>query len=86
MAEEQKEMTSDEVYEDTLSVLENELQSIHENDPEEVVDASTDDKSTDIETPTYKEAEAAQQESQTAASVQSETPTEAIPELSLIHI
>ena len=80
MAEEQKEMTSDEVYEDTLSVLENELQSIHENDPEEVVDASTDDKSTDIETPTYKEAEAAQQESQTAASVQSETPTETIPE------
>ena len=48
MAEEQKEMTSDEVYEDTLSVLENELQSIHENDPEEVVDASTNDKSTNL--------------------------------------
>ena len=72
MAEELKEMSDAEMYEDTLGVLEKEFESMHAESTEEAVDAPTQSESTTEEepteqkasdTPTYEEAETAQQKS-----------------------
>ena len=81
MAEEQKEMTNAEMYEDTLEVLEKEYESMQDESTEEVVNAADSAVSTEeqtTETPTYKEAETAQQESSHSENDRQETPTETL--------
>ena len=81
MAEEQKEMTNAEMYDDTLEVLEKEYESMQEESTEEVVNAADSTESNEqqvAETPTYKEAEAAQQEPSDTEDDRQETPTETL--------
>jgi len=83
MAEEQKEMTSDELYDDTLGVLEKEYENILEESNEEVVNAADSAESTGeqtTETPTYQEAETAQQKPSNTEDDRPETPTETVSE------
>ena len=89
MAEELKEMSDAEMYEDTLGVLEKEFESMHAESTEEAVDAPTQSESTTEEepteqkasdTPTYEEAETAQQTSSNTEDDRHETSTEAVSE------
>ena len=89
MAEELKEMSDAEMYEDTLGVLEKEFESMHAESTEEAVDAPTQSESTTEEepteqkasdTPTYEEAETAQQTSSNTEDDRHETSTEAVAE------
>jgi hypothetical protein len=83
MAEEKQEMTTAELYDDTLEVLEKEYENILGESNEEVVNAADSAESTEeqtSETPTYEEAETAQQESSDTEDDRSTAPTETIPE------
>ena len=83
MAEEQKEMTSDELYDDTLGVLEKEYENMLEESNEEVVNAADSAESPEEQTtatPTYQEAETAQQKSSDTEDDRPETPTETVSE------
>jgi len=83
MAEEKQEMTTAELYDDTLEVLEKEYENILGESNEEVVNAADSAESTEeqtSETPTYEEAETAQQESSDTENDRSTAPTETIPE------
>jgi hypothetical protein len=83
MAEAQQEMTSAELYDDTLSVLEKEFENIQEESAEEVVNAADSSESNEqpvTETPTYQEAEAAQQEPGNTEDDRSEASTETLSE------
>ena len=83
MAEDKQEMTSAELYDDTLEVLEKEYENILEEHPEEVVNAADSAESTEeqaTETPTYEEAETAQQESSNTEDDRSTAPTETVSE------
>ena len=87
MAEPQAEMSTAEMHEDTLSVLEKELESMHEStDEEETLDVkaesepepeSIEEPKADTDTPTYKEAQAAQ-EDEGSRVVDTEEPAEAV--------
>ena len=84
MAEEQKEMNDTEMYEDTLGVLEKEYESMQEESTEEIVNAADSTESDEpveqqvTETPTYKEAETAQQESSDTEDDRQEASTETL--------
>lgn len=85
MAEPQAEMTTAELFDDTLSVLEKELESMTEStEEEETLDVKAESESEPIEeqeadtnTPTYQEAEAAQ-EDEGSRITDPEEPTETV--------
>ena len=87
MAEPQAEMSTAELYDDTLSVLEKELESMDEStEEEEALDVKAESEpepepveepKADIDTPTYKEAQAAQ-EDEGSRVVDPEEPAEAV--------
>jgi len=80
MAEEQAVMSSADMYENTMDVLEKELESIQAEKPEEEVNVevqSEADEKTNTDTPTYQEAEAAQ-EDEGSREVVAEAPAEAV--------
>jgi hypothetical protein len=79
MAEDQKEMTNAEMYDDTLDVLEKEYESMHDDSTEEVVHAADERiEPQATETPTYEEAETAQQESSDTEDDRQAAPTETL--------
>ena len=87
MAEPQAEMSTAEMHEDTLSVLEKELESMNEStEEEETLDVKAESEpepepveepKADTDTPTYKEAQAAQ-EDEGSRVVATEEPAEAV--------
>ena len=80
MAEPQVEMSNTEMYRDTLSVLEQELESIQSDQPEEESHVEVQpkaDEETNTDTPTYQEAEASQ-EDQGSREASAEASTEAV--------
>ena len=82
MAEEQVEMTEQDIRDNTLEVLEKEMESIAAERQEEEVNVEVQPEAAEETTahaPTYKEAEAEQQASVDAEDDRAETPTEAVP-------
>ena len=79
MAEEQTTLGPDDLHNETLEVMEKELESIQAQEEEVNVAVQPEaEEDTSVNAPTYKEAEAAQQASVDTEDDRQETPTEAV--------
>jgi hypothetical protein len=79
MAEEQTTLSPDDLHNETLEVMEKELESIQAQEEEVNVEVQPEaEEDTSVNAPTYKEAEAAQQVSADTEDARQETPTEAV--------
>ena len=79
MAEEQATVASEDLQAQTLEVMEKELESIHAQEEEVNVEVQPEaDEETNVNAPTYQEAEAAQQAPVNTEDDRTETPTEAV--------
>jgi hypothetical protein len=80
MAEEQAELSTEDIHNETLEVMERELESIQSQEEEVNVEVQPEaDEETNANAPTYKEAEAAQQASVDTEDDRAETSTETVP-------